>query len=183
MAIPTLRTRRLVLRPFTLDDASVIQELAGAHEVAIGTLTVPHPYEDGMAEDWIQGLDRDWQDREALALAMEAEPHGLVGTVGLVELEIPHGRAELGYWVGVPYWGRGYATEGGSAVLEYAFNVLGLNRVWAQHFTRNPASGRVLEKLGFRREGTLRSHHRRFGEFEDAAVYGTLASEWRNRGD
>ena len=80
--------------------------------------------------------------------------------------------------MGVPFWGRGYAPEAAGAVLQYAFEELGLNRVWAQHFTRNPASGRVLEKLGFQREGTLRGHQKRFDEFEDSVVYGILASEW-----
>jgi ribosomal-protein-alanine N-acetyltransferase len=186
MGIPTLRTQRLVLRPFARDDAPALQELAGAREVAIGTLTVPHPYEDGVAEDWIGSLGQFWEHREALILAMATASEGLVGTIGLVAVDVLHGRGELGYWVGVPYWGQGYATEAGRAVLEYAFDDLSLNRVWAQHFTRNPASGRVLEKLAFRREGILRSHHRRFGEFEDAAVYGVLASEWsdaRNAGD
>jgi RimJ/RimL family protein N-acetyltransferase len=178
MTIPTIRTQRLVLRPFTLDDAPALQELAGAPEVALGTLTIPHPYEDGMAEEWIAHTGPRWESGEALLLAMTTESDGLVGTIGLVEVDRVHSRGEMGYWVGVPYWGRGYATEAGRAFLEYAFGELGLNRVWAQHFARNPASGRVLGKMGFKLEGRLRSHHMRFEKFEDTEVYGVLASEW-----
>ena len=182
MEMPTLRTHRLVLRPFTQEDAPRVQELAGAREVALGTLTIPHPYEDGVAEEWIGSLEQQWRGREALMLAMVTESDGLVGSIGLVRIDVPHARAELGYWVGVPFWGRGYAPEAARAVLRYAFDGLGLNRVWAQHFTRNPASGRVLEKLGFQREGTLRAHQKRFDEFEDAVVHGILASEWAGAG-
>lgn len=182
MDMPSLQTSRLRLRPLAADDAPALQHLAGAHEVAIGTLTIPHPYEDGMAEEWIATVGQYWEDREALILAMETEADGLVGSIGLVDLELLHGRAELGYWVGVPYWGQGYATEAGHALLAYSFGTLGLNRVWAQHFARNPASGRVLEKLGMKREGVLRAHQRRFDQYEDAVVYGVLASEWVDPG-
>ena len=70
MKMPTLRTHRIVLRPFAQEDAPRVQELAGAREVALGTLTIPHPYEDGVAEEWIGSLEEQWRGRDALMLAM-----------------------------------------------------------------------------------------------------------------
>ncbi|HKG93136.1 MAG TPA: GNAT family protein [Gemmatimonadaceae bacterium] len=88
-----------------------------------------------------------------------------------------HARGELGYWVGAGMWGRGYATEAARAVVSFGFATLGLNRIQARHFLRNPASGRVLQKLGMRCEGMHRQAYRRWGRFEDVAVYAILASE------
>lgn len=146
----------------------------------MGTLTIPHPYPEGAAEEWIRARPEAWERRELLVLAQTNPKDGLVGVVGL-ELQLDHGRAELGYWVGVPYWGRGYATEAAEAIIDFGFTELGLTRIYAQRYARNPASGRVLEKLGMRREGTLRSHLVRFGVREDSVVYGVLVEEWRAR--
>jgi ribosomal-protein-alanine N-acetyltransferase len=89
-----------------------------------------------------------------------------------------HARAELGYWIGVPHWSRGYATEAAQATVEFAFRRLGLNRVYAYHFTTNPASGRVLQKIGMQLEGTRRRHTRKWGEFLDSDMYAVLRDDW-----
>jgi len=152
--------------------------LAGAPEVAAGTLTIPHPYPEGAAEAWIAGHAAAAERGEAIQLAIERREDGaLVGAIGL-ELERGHDRAELGYWVGVPYWGSGYATEAAAAVLRYAFEVERLNRVFAYHFTDNPASGRVLQKLGMTHEGTRRGHYRKGGRYLDGEAYAILRDEW-----
>jgi [ribosomal protein S5]-alanine N-acetyltransferase len=145
------------------------------------TLTVPHPYEQGVAEEWIAGQEAAWSSGERLVLAVTTQADGLVGAIGL-HFASEHQRAELGYWIGVPYWGRGYATEAAAALLSFAFGDLGLRRVVAHHFSRNPASGRVLQKLGMRHEGSLRDHVLKWGAFEDLEIYGILAGEWAGRG-
>lgn len=176
MTIPTLETPRLVLRPFVLEDAPVVQRLAGAYEVASTTLNMPYRYEDGMAEAWIGSHEASWNAREGLVLAMTSADEGLVGAIG-VDLSPDHERGELGYWVGLPYWNRGYATEACAALLDWCFDTLGLNRIQAQHFTRNPASGRVLQKIGMSPEGIRRQHFLRMGQFQDVAWYGILRSD------
>ena len=176
MPIPTLQTAQLLLRPFTLDDAPVVQRLAGAREVASTTLNVPHPYEDGMAEAWIGSHEAAWDANERVTLAMTSEGDGVVGAVSL-HLNAKHRRGELGYWVGLPYWSRGYATEASAALLGLGFDVLGLNRIQAHHITRNPASGRVMQKLGMEFEGISRQHILTRGEFEDIALYAILSSD------
>lgn len=180
MEMPTLRTGRLLLRGFSPADAPRVRELAGAREVAATTLTIPHPYEDGMAEAWIRGHAAAWEQRGRLSLAVTTEADGLVGCIGLSVVP-DHGHGEIGYWIGVPYWNRGFATEAAGAVLDHGFGELGLHRVVARHFTGNPASGRVLRKLGMVHEGTLREHVRRWGRFEDLECYAVLEHEWRGR--
>lgn len=181
MEIPTLRSPRLVLRPFTREDSARVEQLAGAWEVAHGTLTIPHPYEAGMAEGWINGHAKAWEEGHILPLAVTTEADGVIGSIGL-QLTPEHRRAELGYWIGVPYWNRGYATEAAAALVDYAFTDLRLHKIVARHFTRNPASGRVLTKLGMRHEGTMRQHVERFGQFEDLECYAVLEADWRQRG-
>jgi RimJ/RimL family protein N-acetyltransferase len=179
---PTLSGPRIVLRPFSLQDAPAVQALAGAPEVASTTLTIPHPYGDGVAEAWIRMHAESYATGALASFAIvAAATRELIGAIGLT-ISVAHARAELGYWVGVPFWNQGYATEAGAMIVRFGFERLGLNRIHAQHFVRNPASGRVLRKLGMRHEGCLRQHVRRWGSFEDVEQYGILAREWREAG-
>ncbi|HQR17204.1 MAG TPA: GNAT family N-acetyltransferase [Gemmatimonadales bacterium] len=174
-ALPRLATGRLVLRPFAPADAGDVQRLAGAREIAATTLTVPHPYPDGAAEEWIATHAGAWVERRGLTLAVTLREDGaLVGAVGLA-LVMADRRAELGYWIGVPWWNRGFATEASRALLDFGFGTLGLHRIMARHMARNEASGRVMQKLGMLREGTLRHHVLKWGTFEDLVVYAVLA--------
>jgi ribosomal-protein-alanine N-acetyltransferase len=176
--IPTLMTPRLTLRPFTLDDAPAVQRLAGAWEIAETTANIPYPYEDGMAEEWISTHQERFDKGEAVSLAITLSTDGrLMGAIGL-HINESQRLAEIGYWIGKPYWNQGYATEAAQEVLRYAFEVLDLNRVQARHMTRNPASGRVMQKIGMQYEGTLRQSIFRWGKFEDAAMYSILRDEY-----
>ncbi len=176
---PTLRTARLVLRAFTLGDAPEVRRLAGEWEVARTLLSVPHPYGDGVAEEWISGHRSEFERSEGVHLAVVVRDRGeLCGACGLT-INANDANAELGYWIGVPYWGRGYATEAAREVLRYGFEDLRLHRVHAAHFGNNPASGRVLTKIGMSYEGTRREHHRKGGDYEDRVEYGLLVGEWR----
>ncbi len=175
---PTLHTPRLLLRPLTLADAADVQRLAGAREIASTTAVIPHPYEDGMAEEWISTHAPALAEGRSITYAITlAETGDLCGAIGL-SLTPEHQRAELGYWVGVPYWGRGYCTEAALAVRDLGFSELGLHRVEAVHLARNPASGRVMQKIGMRHEGTLREHVLKWGVFETIECYAILRSEW-----
>lgn len=181
MSLPTLTTHRLILRPFALSDAPVVRQLAGAREIAMMTLSIPHPYTDELAEQWICTHQDDFDNRKALNLAIVIrEGDVLCGAIGLI-LRPEHARAELVYWVGVPYWGRGYGTEAARAIVRYGFESLELNRIYAAHFMRNPASGRVMQKIGMTYEGRLRQHVRKWDAFEDLACYGMLRSDWERR--
>jgi RimJ/RimL family protein N-acetyltransferase/catechol 2,3-dioxygenase-like lactoylglutathione lyase family enzyme len=173
--LPTLMTQRLVLRPFSYADAERVRELAGDARVAETTATIPHPYEAGMAEEWVASLPA-LVVLERFTWAVSHQDHGLIGGAEL-RVEREHDRAEIGYWIGVPYWGSGYATETARALCRHAFDELGLRRVYAHHVLRNPASGRVLEKAGMRREAVLRQHVVVRGRVEDMVVWGTLRDD------
>jgi ribosomal-protein-alanine N-acetyltransferase len=180
MPIPTLKTARLILRPFATSDAPRVQQLAGAREIADTTATIPHPYPDGLAEEWIGKHAENFDSGKAVNLAITlAETGELVGAISLMGISRDHARAELGYWIGVPYWNRGYCTEAAAAVVAYGFAELGLNRITSHYFVRNPASGRVLEKIGMVHEGLLRQHLRRWDRFEDCVACAILRSEFR----
>lgn len=180
-AQPTLRTKRLTLRPFELGDAADVERLAGAREIADTTLTIPHPYPPGVAAEWIQKHRIGWEKGTGATFAItETRTGGLVGVVDLV-INPEHRRAELGYWVAVGHWHRGYATEASEGLLDFGFDVLGLHRIDSRHFLRNPASGRVMQKLRMQYEGTQRDWAIKWDRFETLALYAILEPEWRSK--
>lgn len=180
---PTLETGRLVLRPFRSSDADAVQALANDADVARNTLNIPHPYAKEDAVAWIESHPGQLESRQAVTYAVTAPAEGgVIGAVGLI-LELEHERAELGYWIGRPYWGRGYATEAARAVVAWGFSALALHRIHASHFPRNPASGRVLRKVGMRHEGSLRQHVKKWDEFLDLERFGLLRAEHEDRAD
>jgi len=171
-----METARLKLCPFELGDATRVRELAGDYEIARTTLHVPHPYPDDAAEAWIQSLHAAADEGRAYGFAVTRKTDGeLLGVVSL-GLVKEHQRAELSYWMGRPYWGHGYTSEAARRLLDFGFNDLHLNRIFAFAFTDNPASTRVMEKIGMQYEGTLRQHVCKWGEYKDLAAYGCLKS-------
>lgn len=175
---PTLETERLVLRPFSMADAAVVQRLAGDKEIASTTLNIPHPYEDGMAEAWIGAHQENFERGDSVTFALvRRTDKALVGVIGL-NISQAHARAELGYWVGQPYWNKGYCTEAAQKVIHYGFETLGLVRIFARHLKRNPASGRVMQKVGMIYEGRLRKHVQKWEQFEDLDIYGILREDY-----
>lgn len=181
MPPPVLETPRLVLRPFRETDAPAVRELAGDRLIADTTLSIPHPYEDGVAEKWIESHAPGFEAGSIAVFAIvRRDDQQLVGAIGLtIDGELD--KAELGYWVGRPFWNSGYATEAALAILDYGFRDLELNRISAKHLARNPASGRVMVKAGMRLEGTARQDTKKWGRYEDLVSYGILREEWLRR--
>ena len=178
MEQPTLETKRLVLRPCSLGDADYIQMYAGDYDVAYNTTSIPHPYVDGMAEDFIKTHKPSFESKQEVVFAIHSKQEGhLVGCIGLI-LRLDHDAAEVGYWVGKPYWGQGICTEAARKVLHYGFDHLQLNVINAGAYARNPASGRVLSKLGMKHEGTLRQCVKKWGEYLDLESYSILCCEY-----
>lgn len=172
--LPNIETERLMLRPFNLNDAKEVQRLAGDVEIAKTTLNIPHPYEDGIAEEWISQHEGEYEKGASLTLAItHREEKYLIGAIGLM-MNKNYDRAELGYWIGKPYWGKGYCTEAAKALCDYGFINSGLNKIYATHLKRNPASGRVMQKIGMKQEGILKEHVKKWGKYEDLVYYGIL---------
>ena len=95
-----------------------------------------------------------------------------------LNIERRFNQAELGYWIGKPFWNRGYATEAAIAVIRFGFASLDLDRIASRHFSRNPASGRVMQKAGLRHEGTARQSMIKWGKYEDLQLYAILREDW-----
>lgn len=176
---PTIISERLVLRPFRLDDVPVVTKLAGDAVIAGTTLRIPHPYRELDAEKWIKTHALGFRKRDFVVFAVVRRVReALIGAIELT-LDIPNERAELGYWIGRRYWNRGYATEAAGSLLMYGFVELGLNRIHAHHLVSNTASGKVLEKIGMKREGFLRQHVRKWDSFEDIVLYGMVRDDFQ----
>jgi RimJ/RimL family protein N-acetyltransferase len=174
-----LRTARLLLRFHEQKDIPAIVRLAGAREIAATTLNIPHPYTEEDAQRFLAKAEEGFHAGRSISFAICRLPDGdLCGGVGFVISET-HQRAELGYWIAVPFWGMGYATEASRAVVEYGFTNLGLHRIHAHYFSENTASSRVLEKIGMRHEGQLRNHFQKWNRYIDVEVCGILAEEFR----
>jgi len=143
-----LETAQLDLRPLRTEDAPAIAELVGDWEVARWTANIPHPYEAGMAEAWIAENQADCANAEAVVFLIERRAdRAIVGAIGLM-FDLESNSAEVGYWIGRPYWGNGYATEALRGLLRLAFGRLKLDRVTASAMAGNGASMRVQEKAG-----------------------------------
>ncbi|MCU7846002.1 MAG: GNAT family N-acetyltransferase [Candidatus Thiodiazotropha sp. (ex Monitilora ramsayi)] len=177
---PVFETLRLRLRPLELSDTSAVQRAASAREIADTMISLPHPYPDGEAGRYIT---RQQAEREAgcsATFTIEQKTEGwFCGLVEMRDIDREHSQGELSFWLAVEAWGRGYMGEVVQAVVRYGFEGLGLNRLYAYHMLRNPASGRVLEKNGFQQEGLLRQRVRKWGQFEDVALWAILRQEWQ----
>jgi RimJ/RimL family protein N-acetyltransferase len=145
--IPVLETERLVLRAPRLEDAKAVAQLANDRRIAENTTRIPHPYSLVDAEKFIASVNRP-EDEIAFLITRAGAVLGAVG-IAMPERDAP----ELGYWLGVPFWGHGYATEAVRAVIDHAFADLGYEALGAGARVTNPASRRVLEKCGFQWTG------------------------------
>lgn len=180
---PQLISDRLRLRAFNAADAPTVRRLAGDRDIAATTLSVPHPYPEGLAERWIASHYEAFVDGRRISLAItRLEDESLIGAISLM-LDGNNRRAELGYWVGRPFWGQGYASEAARAMLDFGFENLGLNRIFAHHMQDNPASGRVLLNIGMQPEGVLIQHILKWDQYKDIALYGLTRDHYRSGGD
>lgn len=151
----TIETQRLILRPFEEADARRVAFLAGEYDVAKMCSRVPHPYPLSAAFDFFAMAAQGRETGSEFAFAITAPIDGLVGSCGVMRAgdEADH-TWEVGYWLGIPYWGLGYASEAARGVMDWAREHLGAETFVAGHFSDNPASGNVLRKLGFAPSGT-----------------------------
>lgn len=175
---PSIKTARLLLRPYTLADAPDVQRIVSDREVAATTLRIPHPYPEDGAVEWMKSIEPKWIDGSAAVFAITlAATKELLGTISL-EINASHRHAEMGYLIAQSHWGKGYATEAAEAALRFGFETLNLNRVFAHHMTNNPASGAIMRKIGMRYEGTMRQHILKWGEAQDIVFYGITRGEY-----
>jgi RimJ/RimL family protein N-acetyltransferase len=144
--LPVLKTARLSLRAPVRGDVANIVALAGDRRVAENTARIPHPYTVADAEGFVASAN---QESGETVFAIERDG----ALIGMCGIDMRRDGAELGYWLGVPFWRQGYATEAARALIDYAFAELGHQALQSGARVSNPASRRVLEKCGFQWTG------------------------------
>ncbi len=180
MDIPTLETDRLVLRRPLLEDVEDVDRIHCKREIAEGVLTIPHPYPPGEGAARLKRWEEAYNEDRAMGwLIMWRETGEAIGFVGC-GFVTEHKRGTLGYVIDPPFWGRGIATEATRAAIRAIFEGSDLMKIEAGHWVDNPASGRVLEKCGFRHEGLMRQHYYRLGRFRDMHQFGLLRSDYES---
>jgi RimJ/RimL family protein N-acetyltransferase len=178
---PVLTTSRLVLRPLTQQDAPGL--FAVFSDPAVVRFWSAEAWTDiSFAETAIARAMEAYRDETDIRFAVElADSREFIGTVNLHHFFNQNNRCELGYAIASRHWGKGYATEAIEAALDYGFREVSLNRIEADIDPRNAASGKVLEKLGFRKEGYMPQRWLVHGQYADTAFYGLLRSYWEER--
>jgi len=175
-AIPTLSTPRLILRPFALADAARVRELAGDHRVAGMTAVIPHPYPEGAAEAWIALHAPAATEGKEFIFAITLNT-ALIGAIEVGDAQ-DSAIGMLGYWIGVPYWNNGFTTESGRVVVDIAFGMRRYTCVTSDHFSINPASGRVMQKLGMSYQHTTHKHFPIRNQSYDVLHYTLPREQW-----
>ena len=169
----------VTLEPIAPHHADAVQRLA-AHPDVVATTNLPEPYPDDGAAQWIEYVRPRHEAGAEFAFAIMNAAGELVGVTGLVGVTATE--AELGFWIGKPYWNRGYATAAARRTLQFAFEEVDLERVVARPLVRNAPSRRVLEKLGFRLQQTETHEHPKWTDADRFARYCIHRSVWSAAG-
>ncbi len=170
----TITTKRLVLRLFQKSDAEAVTRLCNNFNIYNNTLYLPFPYTLEDALSWIEHHLDNFNANKSYEFAITNKESGeLYGAIALSNNQRFH-NGEIAYWIGEEYWGNGYATEAAQAILQFAFNEKQYHKVYARYFRSNPASGRVIEKLGMKKEGILIDHIKKDKRYEDLVYYGMI---------
>jgi len=170
-------TNGFQLTEFRASDAEALVQWLADKEIYDRTLRIPFPYTPADAERWLGEIAATTRENgQPRQFALRSDAGRLVGALGLEGPQVGQShRAELGYWLAKPYWGRGLMTFAARAMCRHGFVAMNLLKITAHVFAWNDASARVLVKCGFEQEGFLRSHHVKDGQPIDAKLFGLLA--------
>jgi RimJ/RimL family protein N-acetyltransferase len=170
---------RIYLRPLKQKDAIDIYQNIRFKKVIKNLLVVPYPYHLKDAKEFVRSRQRlDKKLSYFVFGIILKKTNRLIGCIGLHHVNYLHKNAELGYWLGPKFWHQGYMTEAGKLILGFAFKKLKLQRVFADVFSTNLASQRVLKKLGFKKDGVRRKHWQRLGQWKTGFCFGILKEEY-----
>ncbi|MEE3956003.1 GNAT family N-acetyltransferase [Peribacillus frigoritolerans] len=170
----TITSKRLVLRLFQKSDAVAVTKICNNYNIYKNTLYLPYPYSIDDALSWIEHHLDNFNANKSYEFAITDKESGeLYGAIALSNNQ-KFNNGEIAYWIGGEFWGNGYATEAAQAILHFAFEEKQYHKVFARYFNSNPASGRVMQKLGLKKEGILIDHVRKENRFEDLVYYGII---------
>ena len=178
-----LETERLRLRPLKSTDAPAVQQLAGDADVALMTQSMPYPYPDGAAQEWIEIANIEIRMGRGYTFAVTCKPdQTFVGAMGIHLTGRTSDRAaKLAFWMGKPFWNQGYALEAARCVMEFGFKNMEVQRIYATCFGHDDRARQTLEAVGMVHEVTLREHILRDGVFHDRVYYAILRDEYDRR--
>lgn len=163
------------LSEFRASDKPALVEYLNDRDIYERTLRIPYPYSDNDADTWLAIAANNTQQGQPVNFAIRTAQDYLIGGCGFDGCQAGKShRAEIGYWLAKPYWGRGIMTSVVSKICQHAFDEFGLVKITAHVFSLNPASARVLEKCGFVQEGVLRKHFQKDGKFVDAKLFALI---------
>ena len=179
---PVLETKRLTLRELKKSDAEALVAILHGEGVARWLLNNLERVTLKDEQNYIKSMRKQFLKGQLIAWVICDKATGEpMGNIGLQPIDRTHNRSSAGFCLGRAYWGKGYMTEAFSAVLDYAFGTLGLNRVSAGHFEGNIASGRVQQKCGLLYEGTHRRALLKNGTYYDELMYAIVREDWEKR--
>jgi RimJ/RimL family protein N-acetyltransferase len=162
---PRLETERLVLDEITVEDIPQIVIYLQDKVFSDYTSNIPYPYRKEDAEFWLTLSAEAFKNRKGFTFAIRDKTGKLLGAIGLHDEGSD--KAELGYWIGIPNWNNGYVTEAAKAIIDYGFRELNFNKIYATYFPHNPASGKVMDKIGMKKEALLKQHLKKDGKYYD----------------
>ena len=174
---PKLETERLFLTRVYADDIPQIVTYAGDAKIAETTLNLPHPYEEKDAVFWINLANQGYINQNNYIFAIRLKPDQFMGGCGL-RIEERFERAEIGYWIGTPFWNQGYVTEAVSALIQYGFEELDLNKIYSTHIASNLSSGRVMQKNHMIKEAEMLDHIKKEGTYHTLIQYRLTRDEY-----
>ena len=179
---PVLTTERLILsRPVEGDMQHIIHYLDSDKVYSENTANIPYPYKEEDVEFLIhEVVDKGFENETDFVFAIRNKENGLImGLIGIHHWDKANQKAEIGYWLGKEFWNKGYVTEAMAEVLAFGFKVLNLNKMFANFFPHNPASGRVMEKSGMKQEAVLKQEIYKNGKFLDFVRYSILKENFK----
>ena len=155
---PSLNTNRLIIDQIKPSDIPAIVVYANNSNITDNTRTMPHPYLEKDAFDWMKKANEGFKIGDLFMFAIRIkETSAFIGGIGLT-VDVDNNRAELGYWLAEPFWNKGYTTEAVQGLFKFGFNELNLNKITAVYLSSNEASGKVMIKNGMIKEGELKNH-------------------------
>ncbi|GAA4737105.1 GNAT family N-acetyltransferase [Flavisolibacter ginsenosidimutans] len=176
--LPQLSTNRLLLRSLQVTDIASLVKYANNKAIADNVLNIPHPYTEKDAVFWLNFVLQGFQHKERFVFAIvQKEGSEFIGAIGLHPAG-KHDNAEMGYWLGEPFWGGGLMTEAAGVVLKFGFEELNLHKIYATHFTDNIASGKVMVNNGMIKEGELKDQYKVGDVYKSVIQYRLLKNEW-----
>lgn len=166
---PRIETERLILSQLEEKDIPFIVEFLKHRIYSDLTSNIPYPYTENDAKLWVKISKEAFEGKTGFTFGIRNKEGEIIGAIGLHDRD--DDKAELGYWIGIPYWNKGYVTEAAKAIVDFGFKELELNKIYATHFLHNPASGKIMEKIGMEQEALLKQHAKKDGEYHDLAMY------------